>query len=104
MEVVSTKATVVKMSLIFLAGEEEILVAGVSETLWFDGSPDVTPPMPEPWIEELVDRVEIGRLFDMGVLKKFDEYNGEVTGHLTTKFVRDWIQKLYVGDGDFRMR
>ena len=58
------------------AGEEEILVAGVPEAFWVDGSPDETPPMPEAWIEELADRVEIGRLLDMGVLKKFEEYEG----------------------------
>eukprot|EP00435_Cladocopium_sp_Y103_P024601 s2953_g6.t1 len=85
-------------------GEEEILVAGVPEAFWHDGSLEETPPTPDAWVEELADRVEIGRLLDMGVLKELDKYNGEVTGHLTTKFVRDWRQKLYIGDGDSRMR
>eukprot|EP00435_Cladocopium_sp_Y103_P026361 s4949_g6.t1 len=69
-----------------------------------DGSLEEIPPTPEAWVEELADRVEIGRLSDMGVLKELDKYYGEVTGHLTTKFVRDWRQKLYIGDGDSRMR
>ena len=54
--------------------------------------------------EASADRVEVDRLLDSGVLKKFDEYNGEVTGYLTTKFIRDWRQKLYVGDSDSSMR
>ena len=85
-------------------GEEEILVAGVPEALWSDNSLDETPPKPEQWVEELADKVEVSRLLDMGVLKKLDEYEGEVTGHLTTRFVRDWRQKLYIGNGDSRMR
>ena len=29
---------------------------------------------------------------------------GEISGRLTTRFVRDWRQKLYVGEGDSRIR
>ena len=86
------------------AGEEEILVAGVPEALWHDGSLDEQPPSPEQLVEDLADKVEIGRLLDMGVLKRFADYEGEISGRLTTRFVRDWRQKLYVGDGDSRVR
>jgi hypothetical protein len=52
------------------AGEEEVLVAGVPEALWHDGSLDEQPPTPDQWVEVLADKVEIGRLLDMGVLKR----------------------------------
>jgi hypothetical protein len=86
------------------AGEEEILVAGVPEALWHDGSLDEQPPTPEQWVEDLADKVEIGRLLDMGVLKRFADYEGEISGRLTTRFARDWRQKLYIGDGGSRAR
>ena len=86
------------------AGEEEVLVAGVPEALWHDSSLDERPPTPEQWVEDLADKVEISRLLDMGVLKRFTDYDGEISGCLTTRFVRDWRQKLYIGEGDSRMR
>ena len=53
---------------------------------------------------ELADKLEISRLLEMKVLQKMEDYDGQVTGRLTTKFVRDWRVKLYVGDGGSRMR
>ena len=64
------------------AGEEEVLVAGVPEALWNDSSLDESPPTPEQWVEDLADKVEISRLLDMGVLKRFTDYDGEISGRL----------------------
>ena len=37
-------------------------------------------------------------------MKRLEEHEGEVFGKLTTKFVRDWRIKLFVGNGDSRLR
>ena len=50
---------------------------------------------PEAWIDELADQVEIQRLCSMKVLVRADEYQGDVSGKLTTCFVRDWRLKPY---------
>ena len=84
--------------------EQEIHFAGVDESLWSDNSLEETPADPEPWVDELADKLEISRLLEMGVLKRLEEHEGEVFGKLTTKFVRDWRIKLFVGDGDSRLR
>ena len=56
---------------------------------------------PEAWIDELADRTEVNRLVEMVVLVLADQFDGAVTGKLTTKFVRDWRLKDYVNsNGD----
>ena len=40
----------------------------------------------------------------MKVLQKMEDSDGQVAGRLTTKSVRDWRVKLYVREGDSRMR
>ena len=79
------------------AGEDEVhFVSGVPEALWSDHQIDLTPTQaPEPWLDELADKVEIERLCSMGVLVRADEFAGEIHGKLTTKFVRDWRLKPY---------
>ena len=64
----------------------------------------VTPSSPDDWIEQLADQVEISRLLEMKVLVRKEEYNDNVLGSLTTKFVRDWRVKLYLDKGNSRMR
>ena len=59
---------------------------------------------PDAWVDELADKLETRRVLDMGVLKKLEEFDGKVVGRLATKFVRDWGVKLFVRDGDCRMR
>ena len=85
--------------------EEELYFAGIPEALWHDGDLKVTPCSPDDWIEQLADQVEISRLLEMKVLVRKEEYNDNVLGSLTTKFVRDWRVKLYVDEGgNSRMR
>ena len=52
------------------AGEDEVqFVSGVPEALWSDHQIDLTPTQaPEAWVDELADKVEIERLWSMGVL------------------------------------
>ena len=54
-----------------------------------------TPLPPESWVDELADKVEIQRLCAMQVLIPAKQFQGEVTGSLTTKFVRDWRLKQW---------
>jgi len=46
----------------------------------FGSSLDEPPLTPEQWVEDLADKVEISRLLDMGVLKRFADYDGEISG------------------------
>ena len=46
--------------------EQEIHFAGVDESLWSDNSLEETPADPEPWVDELADKLEISRLLEMG--------------------------------------
>ena len=84
--------------------EDEIKLQGVPDELWSDSPLDKTPDQPEQWIDELADKVEIGRLLDMKVLDKLENYPGEVFGSLTTKFVYDWRIKEKPGGTKAWMR
>ena len=71
----------------------------ISEHLWADFPIDVLPTQsPEKRVEDLADETEAKRLVAMGVFVPAEEFNGEVTGGLTTKFVRDWRLKDYVNE------
>ena len=81
------------------AGEDSInLQSSIPLHVWSDHPIDQTPPVPEKWIDDLADQVEIERLCDMRVLVKASEFTEEPTGKLTTKFVRDWRLKMF-GEG-----
>ena len=58
---------------------------------------------PEAWIDELADQVEIQRLCSMKVLVRADEYQGDASGKLTTRLVRDWRLKPYGGAGNIEV-
>ena len=55
---------------------------------------DEQPPTLEQWVEDLAGKVEVGRLLGVGVLKRFPDYEDEISGRLTTRFVMDWRQTL----------
>eukprot|EP00435_Cladocopium_sp_Y103_P067384 s792_g30.t1 len=80
------------------AGEDQIQLHGIPLELWSDDPIDQTPKLPERWIDELADKVEIQRLCSMRVLVSAAEFKQEPTGKLTTKFVRDWRLKVF-GEG-----
>ena len=84
--------------------EDELYLAGVREQLWSDHSLDQQPPPPDAAIDALADELEINRLLEMKVLVSPSKFDGVVQGKLTTKFVRDWRKKVYVGFGDSRKR
>ena len=74
--------------------ENEISFSDVPEALWSDHPTDSMPNFdPEGWVEDLADTVEINRLLKMGVLVLAQEFQGDITGKFTTKFVRDWKLK-----------
>ena len=78
------------------AGEDDINFDNSPEQVWADFAIDgPTPGPPEPWIDEIADRLEVSRLVKMSVLIPASEFQGEVSGKLTTKFVRDWRVKTY---------
>ena len=80
-------------------GENEIQLTGVPEQLWFDFPEGMVPTeAPEPWVEELADKTEVDRLVTMGVLVPAAKFTKQITGKLTTKFVRDWRLKEYGKD------
>jgi hypothetical protein len=81
------------------AGEESVELHGIPEGVWSDSPIDQTPLPPESWVDELADKVEIQRLCAMQVLIPAKQFQGEVTGSLTTKFVRDWRLKQW-GEGE----
>eukprot|EP00435_Cladocopium_sp_Y103_P023306 s62_g5.t1 len=58
----------------------------------------------EKWADELADRVEIQRLCSMRVLVSASEFQQELTGKLTTKFVRDWRLAVFGEGADERKR
>eukprot|EP00435_Cladocopium_sp_Y103_P044674 s1582_g12.t1 len=81
------------------AGENEVELTGVPEALWFDFPHDSTPVHePDSWIEELADQTEVKRLVAMGVLVPAAQFTKQISGKLTTKFVRDWRLKEYGKD------
>jgi hypothetical protein len=81
-------------------GEDTVILSGIPESLWSDAPIDQrAPDPPEKWIDDLADRVEIQRLCSMQVLVPRDAFQGEITGSLTTKMVRDWRLKVF-GEGD----
>ena len=78
-------------------GEDEIQLTGIPEQLWADFPVESTPTEPPAaWIDELADQTEVKRLVEMGVLVVANQFDGAVTGSLSTKFVRDWRLKDYV--------
>ena len=80
----------------FWYGEDKVKLGDIPEALWLDAPTDVIPShAPEAWIDELADQVEIQRLCSMKVLVRAGEYHGDVSGKLTTRFVRDWRLKPY---------
>ena len=80
-------------------GDEETLqFSNVPKELWSDSPVNVVPGQPELWVDRLADEVEIQRLLGMGVLQKRCEFEGEISGTLTTRFVYDWRLKTYDGD------
>ena len=81
-------------------GEDTVVLTGISEELWSDAPIDqAAPGIPEKWIDDLADKVEIQRLCSMQVLVPQSEFQGEVTGRLTTKMVRDWRLNTF-GEGE----
>ena len=70
-------------------GEDEIKLQGIPAELWSEHPVDKAPPLPDKWIDDLADQVEIKRLCEMKVLVAAEECADEPTGKLTTKFVRD---------------
>jgi hypothetical protein len=79
--------------------EDSLQFSGVPEALWSDEPTSKQPANPEAWVDRLADQVEIDRLLSMGVLMKRDDFSGEITGNLTTRFVYDWRLKAYKADG-----
>eukprot|EP00435_Cladocopium_sp_Y103_P024696 s2951_g6.t1 len=86
------------------AGEDAVQLPAIPPELWSDDPIDKTPGIPEQWIEEIADAVEIQRLCKMQVLIPAKDFDGQVTGHLTTKFVRDWRLKDFEENGVVRKR
>ena len=86
------------------AGEEAVQLQGIPEELWNDSAVDKVPGVPERWIDDLADKIEIQRLCNMEVLIPATAFQGEITGRLTTKFVRDWRLKDYSENGLVRKR
>ena len=81
-------------------GEDLVVLTGIPEYLWSDAPVDQPAPgSPEKWIDDLADKVEIERLCNMQVLVPQSEFQGEITGSLTTKMVRGWRLKSY-GEGE----
>ena len=82
------------------AGEDGVTLSAVPEALWIDADVDKAPiDAPEKWIDDLADQLEIQRLTQMEVLVPAGDFQGAITGKLTTRFVRDWRLKDF-GDGD----
>ena len=86
------------------AGEENMSRTGIPDHFWSDAPAEYPPDTPEKWADELADKVEIQRLRQMLVLVPAAEFSGEVTGSLTTKFVRDWRLKECGEGADMRKR
>ena len=77
------------------AGQKMVTSQGIPEAVWSSHQIDQTPPAPERWIGKLADKVEIQRLCSMGILVPADQFDGQIPGRLTTKFVghRWWFQE-----------
>lgn len=86
------------------AGEKNISLTEIPDHFWSDAPAEYPPDTPEKWADELADKVEIQRLCQMQVLVPAAEFSGEVTGSLTTKFVRDWRLKDFGEGADMRKR
>ena len=50
--------------------KDQVSLTDVSEALWSDAPLDKPPAIPESWIYQLADEVEIGRLLSVNVLQK----------------------------------
>jgi hypothetical protein len=79
------------------AGEESVELHGIPEGVWSDSPIDQTPLPPESWVDELADKVEIQRLCAMQVLIPAKQFQGEVTGSLTT--IREGLEAEAMGRG-----
>ena len=84
--------------------EDSLQFSGVPEALWSDAPTDKAPGPPEQWVDTLADEVEISRLLNRGVLQKRDDFQGEVTRNLTTRFVYDWRLKSCDANGTATMK
>ena len=85
-------------------GEDDVKIENSPDIVWSDHPIDSTPTLPPSFeVEEAADRIEVERLVAMGVLVPSHDFPGEITGKLTTKFVRDWRLKPF-GDGRRWMR
>ena len=81
-------------------GEDTVVLTGTPEELWSDAPTDQPAPgIPEKRIDDLADKVEIQLLCSVQVLVPQSEFQGEATGRLTTKMVRDWRLKTF-GEGE----
>ena len=81
------------------AGEDSVKLSAVPDALWSDAAVEKPPTeAPERWIDDIADRLEIQRLTQMQVLVPAAEFEGAITGKLTTRFVRDWRLKDF-GEG-----
>eukprot|EP00435_Cladocopium_sp_Y103_P015276 s4186_g3.t1 len=89
-----------------LWGDEDALqFSNVPDALWSSCPVDTVPGTPEPWIDRLADEIEINRLLGMDVLQKRCEFEGEISGVLTTRFVYDWRLKDYdMGPGEPKVK
>ena len=48
-------------------GEDHVELPGIPKELWSDHTVDSTPDSPEPWVDELADRIEVQRLVTMNL-------------------------------------
>ena len=81
------------------AGEDSVKLPAVPDALWSDAAIEKTPTeAPEKWIDDMADKLEIQRLTQMQVLVTAAEFEGAITGKLTTRLVRDWRLKDF-GEG-----
>ena len=77
--------------------EDSVKLSAVPDALWSDAAVEKPPTeAPERWIDDIADRLEIQRLTQMQVLVPAAEFEGAITGKLTTRFVRDWRLKDFV--------
>jgi hypothetical protein len=61
------------------AGEDTVKLDGIPSELWSDAPIDKAPEMPEKWIDDLADKVEVQRLCTMHVLVSAAEFQRKLT-------------------------
>jgi hypothetical protein len=61
------------------AGEDTVKLDGIPSELWSDAPIDKAPEMPEKWIDDLADKVEVQRLCTMHVLVSAAEFQQKLT-------------------------